>query len=157
MYKFLKVTAIGDIKKNPEGLEYRQVTFRSIAQLPSGDSVFNNQDPKPRTLFEAHGDFKADPVYSDIKNGNIKLGSLVEGTIQRFETSPYQPEGYEKPITSYTCVVFSNENGIHYANRQLKENYACVVDGLTGALTNEAQTMKPLMAQSPNVKMVEAH
>ena len=147
MYKFLRVTAIGDVKKNSAGLEYRQVWFRPTAQLITGDQVYSNQQEKSRTLFEAHGEFKADPLYTDIKNGNIKVGTLIEGTIARYETTQYQPEGYDKPISSYTCVVFANENGISYANRQLKDNYACVVDPFTGGLTNEAQTTKPLMAQ----------
>lgn len=147
MYKFLKVTAIGDVKTGEKGLQYRVVSFRPIAQLPSGESVFSNQDDKSRTLFEAHDEFKADPLFTEIKNGNVKIGSLVEGTIHRFETTEYQPEGYERPISSYTCVVFANENGLAYANRQLKANYACVVDSETGVLTAEAQTVKPVMAQ----------
>lgn len=147
MYKFLRVVAIGDLKEK-NGLQYRVVSFRPVTQLITGDQVFSNQQEKSRTLFEAHDDFKADPLFTEIKNGNIKLGSLVEGTITRFETTEYQPEGYAKPITSYTCVVFSNENGTTYANRQLKDNFACVVDPITGSLTNELQTMKPLMAQA---------
>jgi hypothetical protein len=150
MYKFLRVTAIGDVKKNGEGLEYRQVWFRPIAQLVTGDQLFSNQKAKSRTLFEAHDQFEADPLYSDIKASNIRVGSLVEGTIQRFETTPYQPEGYDAPVTSATYVIFSNENATNYANRQLRDNYACVVDPLTGGLTAEAQLDKPLMATTAN-------
>jgi hypothetical protein len=153
MYKFLRVTAIGDIKKNPEGLEYRQVWFRPTAQLVTGDQVFSNQKEKSRTLFDAHGEFKADPLYQDIKAGNIKIGTLVEGTIVRFETTQYQPEGYDKPISSYTAVIFANENPVVYANRQLKDNFACVVDPSTGGLTNEAQIIKPLMAQEVTIQL----
>lgn len=153
MYKFLRVTAIGDVKKK-DGPEYRQVWFRPVAQLASGEEVYSNQQEKSRTIFEAHDDFKADPIYSDIKAGNIKVGSLVEGTIMRFETTPYQPEGFDKVISSYTCVVFSNENGLAYANRQLKANEACVVDANTGALTAPDQLRKEsAMAQRATLQV----
>lgn len=155
MYKFLRVTAIGDVKKK-DGPEYRQVSFRPIALLPTGESVYSNQLDKSRTLFEAHDNFKADPLYADIKAGNIKVGSLVEGTITRFETTPYQPEGYDKVISSYTCVVFSNENGLAYANRQLKANEACVVDPNTGALTAPDQLQKEsAIAQRATIEVVQ--
>lgn len=153
MYRFLRVTSIGDIKKK-DGPEYRQVGFRPVTQLPTGETVYNNQQEKSRTLFEAHDNFKADPLYADIKAGNIKVGSLVEGTVVRFETTPYQPDGFDKVITSYTCVVFSNENGLAYANRQLKANEACVVDGMTGALTAPEQLAKePAIAQRATLQV----
>lgn len=151
MYKYLRVALIGDVKRNAAGLEYRQVWFRPITQTATGETIFSNQDEKARTLFAAHDSFKADPLYDDIKNGNIKTGSLVEGSIQRFETTPYQPDGYTKPVTSATYVIFSNENGVSYANRQLRDNYSCVVDTSTGGLTNPQQLEKPLMMAETEV------
>lgn len=153
MYKFLKVTRIGDIQKK-DGPEYRQVWFRPALMMATGESVFSNQQEKARTLFEAHDDFKADPLYADIKAGNIKVGSLVEGSIVRFETTSYQPAGYENSVNSATYVIFSNENGLTYANRQLKNNGACVVDSVTGALTAPEQLEKePVLAQRSAIEV----
>lgn len=148
MQKLLKVTAIGDMKTNSSGLNYYQVWFSPLTILESGQQIFSNQQERHRVVFDAHDEFKGDSLFREIKNREIKVGSLVEGTVSRFDVYPYQPEGYTNPVTSYTCVVFSNENGITYANRQLKANYSCVIDPLTGTATNEAQLVKPFMAQS---------
>jgi hypothetical protein len=153
MYKFLRVTAIGDVKRNEAGLEYRQVWFRPILQLESGVEVFSNQQDKSRTLFDAHDTFKADPLYAEMKAGNIKVGTLIEGSIQRFDTTPYQPAGYQKPVTSYTCVVFASENGLTHANRQLKANEACVVDSTGNLTASEQLKTLPAMQQHAEIEL----
>ena len=144
MYNFLKVTGISDLKENAKGLKYVTVGFRPLVMLPNGMEVFSNQREKTRTLFGANGDIKADPLFEEILAGKVKVGALVEGSIQSFQTTPYQPEGFKTPVTTYSCVVFKGENGTTYASRQLKQNYATVVDPTTGDLVAPQNLERPI-------------
>ena len=150
MYKFLKVVEIGDLKesKTNKGQQYRTLKLRPITVLPNGSQVFNNEPERSRTIFGEFEDFKADPLFTRIQAGELKRGGDVEGEVRHFQTTEYKPEGFERSITSYTCVVFSNEDPVKYANRQLKNNYACVIDMETGALTAEKQLEKPTTAET---------
>lgn len=144
MYQFLAVSRIGELKTSLKNNgDYRQVWFRPLTMLPNGVKVFSNQSEKSRTLFGAHDDFKADPLFTSIQAGELKEGALVEGTIVKFNTTEYKPEGFNQPVTSYTAVVFSNEDAVKVANRQLKQSFACVVDA-SGSLTNADQLEKPV-------------
>lgn len=146
MYRFLTVSKIGDLKVSTKnGGEYRQVWFRPLTMLPNGVKVFSNQAEKSRTLFGAHDDFKADPLFTAIQAGEIKEGVAVEGTIVKFNTTEYKPDGFTTPVNVYTAVVFSNEDAVKVANRQLKQSYACVI-GDGGVLTAEEQLSKPVTA-----------
>ncbi len=143
MLRFLKINQIEKEKplKDKSG-NYIQVYFEPLTMLPNGTQVFSNQTPKSRCLFGPSKDSKGDALYSSITKGEVKVGSLVEGSIQKFDTTEYQPEGFENPVTSFTTVVFSNENPTTVANRQLKQNYACIVEN--GVLTAEEQLKKPM-------------
>ena len=134
MYKFLKVTQISELKSNQEGLKYYVVSFRPCNILPSGLEVFSNQKEKTRVVFSDKDDSKGDPLFLEIMTKKLTVGSLVEGAIHIFNTTPYKPEGFDNPVTSYSCVCFSGENPVKQANRQLKNNEACVVDE-TGNIT----------------------
>jgi len=147
MYNFLKVTGIGEVKENAKGLRYVQVSFRPLTMLPNGMEVFSNQKDKSRILFGSNGDIKADPLFEDAIAGKIKPGAIVEGSIQSFQTTPYQPEGFNNPVSNYSCVVFKGEIGVTYANRQLKSNYACIIDPNTGDLTAPANLERPTSLQ----------
>lgn len=151
MYNFLKVVEISDVQVGKSGNKFLKVWFRPVAMLPNGTEIFNNQQAKMRNLFAAHDDFKADPLYDDIVSGKIAKGTLVEGKIVRFDTKEYQPEDFDRTISSYTCVVFANEDGVAYANRQLKNNFTCVVDGLTGELTAPNQCDRPSKAPAKEI------
>ena len=147
MYNFLKVTSISELKENAKGLKYVSVGFRPLTMLPTGMVVFSNQKEKTRTLFGANGDIKADPLFEEVVSGAVKSGALVEGSIQSFQTTAYQPEGFQQPISSYTCVVFKGEIGVTYANRQLKNNYASVIDPNSGEITAPQNLDRPLTIQ----------
>ena len=155
MYELLKVTGIGEVKDNGKGLRYITLTFRPLMLLPSGTEVLSNQKEKSRTLFGANGDFKADPLFDDAVAGKVKRDTLVEGTINVYETTPYQPEGFQKQVTSFTCVVFKGENGVTFANRQLKANYACVVSSDSGMLTAPEQLERPTTIEVRHTTTVE--
>jgi len=144
MYNFLKVVSISDLKQNAKGLKYFVIGFRPLTMLPNGLEVFSNQKEKTRTLFAANGEIKADPLYDDIVAGKVKIGALVEGSIYTFSTTQYQPEGFTNPVNSYSCVIFKGEDAVKYANRQLKQNYASVMDPSTGDVTCPENLEKPL-------------
>ena len=152
MEKYLSVVKIGDLKEsNSTKGDYRQVWFKPINYLQNGQKVFSNQAEKSRIIFGPHDDSAGDPLFQSIQAGEIKEGTLIEGGIYKFDTTEYQPEGYDRPVSSYTCVVFSNEDPIKYANRQLKNNYACVIDVASGMLTAEQQLVRPTSASTVRV------
>lgn len=138
METYLKITEIGGVKQTKDGGDYRVVKFRPYNVLPNGTQIYTNERDRVRCLFDAHKDFPADPLYRDIQNGEIKLGAVVYGTIVKFNTTEYCPEGFAKPVNVFTAVVFSNEDATKVANRQLKQNYACTVDAF-GTLTAPEQ------------------
>lgn len=141
--QLLKVTHIGETKQTSSGQKYLSVTFKPLILLESsGSEVFSNQKERQRILFGSKDNNKGDLLFSEIQKGSLKIGSIVEGTIQTFNTTPYQPEGYEKEITSTTIVVFSGENGLTIANRNLKQNFASVVDE-NGNVTNPEALERP--------------
>lgn len=146
MYNFLKVVSVSDIKENANKLKYVTVQFRPLTMLPNGMEVFSNQREKTRTLFGTNGEIKADPLFEEVVSGKLKIGTPVEGAIFTFQTTPYKPEGFDKHVSTYTCVVFKGENPVTYANRQLKQNYACVIDPTSGELTAPENLQKPVTA-----------
>ena len=149
MEKYLSVVKVGDLKESHStNGQHRQVWFKPVNYLSTGQKVFSNQAEKSRTVFGPHEDSKGDPLFQSIQAGEIKEGALIEGGIYKFETTEYQPEGYERPVSSYTCVVFANEDPIKYANKQLKNSYACVVDMASGTLTAENQLVRPTSANA---------
>ena len=90
-------------------------TSRTIATGKSGTRIL-----RPERTITTGQVIKADTFYG------CQVGDLMEGTIERFNTTPYEVN--ERTVFHYSCVVFANENGVTYANNQLKVNNACVVD-----------------------------
>lgn len=153
MNNFLKVSKIGDLKTGKDGLNYVQVWFKPMTMLSGGQEVFSNQKEKSRILFGENGESKGDPLFEEVQTKRLIRGSIVEGQLFQFNTTEYQPEGYEKPVTSYSCVVFKGENAITYANRQLRDSYACVIDPVTSEVSNPSQLERPVTVKVAKVNM----
>jgi len=150
MQKMLRVSDIGDMQQDKRGRNYRVVRFTTNNLLDDGTPIFSNQSTGTRTIWDEFEGFKADGLWSLIKDGQVIKGSLVEGSIVRFQTTPYTiGDNPTKELTSYTCTIFGHEDPIEYANKQLAPNRACVVVG--GVLTNREQTEGPVIALASNL------
>lgn len=119
------------------------------AQL-DGTPILSALGEGTRTVFDAFTDekgneFKADPLFKQISEGQAKVGMLIEGQILKVRTTPYRIEGSDFDSNFYTCVVFAHEDPVTYVNKQLKGVYACMVDE-HGTLTAHEQTLKPVAA-----------
>lgn len=119
MQNFLKVTAIIN-KADKNGRPFQQVTFREIQYLPTGQEILTSK-MRTRNLWSSTEDQKGDTLY-----GQLKVGSMVAGSIQSFDTTAFEIDG--RTVNKTTLVIFDGENPVSYANAQLKRNNACVVD-----------------------------
>ena len=144
MEKILKIVSVGDIKTASNKRDYRVVSFKSVKFI-GNLQVTSNQSPISRVLWDEFTDesgnkFKQDPLFQDLKTGEVTVGGAVEGSLISFNTSEYLIPGSTKPVNSYTMVIFSNEynNATAVANRALKANHACVIDseGILTAVDN---------------------
>ena len=117
----LTVTNIENLEA-ANGRKFQKVTFAENKFLPNGTAV-KTRNVRMRNVWaeSVDGQVKADSYYN-----NLRIGDIVEGTVVRFNTTPYTVG--ERTVTEWTGVVFSDENPTRYANSQLKANNACVVD-----------------------------
>ena len=152
--RFLKVKTISDLKQGKNG-EYFTVTFTAKNMLPNGVAVSSALSEGTRNVFGSHSgpngeEFKADSLFTEISEGVLKVGGLVEGEICRVQTSPYTIT--DKEVTTYTCVKFAHEILKDYVNRQLKSAYACMIED--GILTAPDQINRPVNASVEYFEMV---
>lgn len=128
MQSFLKVTDVQN-KADKNGRPFQTVTFSEIKFLPNGQEILTGKT-RTRNLWSTTPEVKGDTLY-----GQLTKGSLVEGSIETFNTTTFVVN--ERDVNKTTLVVFSFENPVSYANQQLKRNGAVVVDEhgqLTGAI-----------------------
>jgi len=131
MTKLLKIVSISETKTDTRGRKYVVASFKGETYL-GNMRITNNSKPLTRLLWDAFTDengnkFSVDPLYTEITNGSTKVGDFVEGRTETFQCTQYLIDG--KPVTTYSTVVFSNENGITVANRNLKQNKSSVIVG----------------------------
>ena len=148
--RLLKITHISEIIPAKNGRPYCTVRFESSNSQPDGTPILSAIGEGTRTVFAAFqdkegNDFKADQLFTLIARGQAKVGMLIEGQVVKVRTTPYRILGSDFDSQSYTCVIFSHEDMIAYINKQLKNNYACVVDEY-GVVTAPEQTLKPVAA-----------
>ena len=135
---YLKVASVSEPKEDKRGRKFITLRFTTTGVLGTGQTIFSNQSPKTRNVWEDFKDeaenlFKGDNLYYEVLAGNVKVGSLVAGNIVQFNTTPYTLG--DKQVTSYTTIIFENEDALLVANNDLKNNLACVVDPTSGTLT----------------------
>jgi hypothetical protein len=104
-----------------------------LSELKDVEILSNNNNRTRNVWGEGHTEdgvlIKADALFS-----TITPGALVEGSFHTFTTTPYTIN--DREVTQYSCVVFSNEDAVSYANRNLKSNNATVIN-------TEAVSMAP--------------
>lgn len=118
MQNFLEVTAINN-RADKNGRPYQQVTFSQVNYF--GERKIKTGNVRTRNLWSTTPGVKGDNLY-----GQLVVGDLVAGSIQSFNTTTFVVN--EREVNKTTLVVFDFEDGVKYANSQLKQNGACVVD-----------------------------
>lgn len=130
MNNLIQVVSVSEIKTASNGRQYQTVVFKELDKTITLNNrqftVKSNSNNRTRNIWgvgaTADGvEIKAEKLFS-----NLVVGDIVEGGFHTFETTPYAIN--DREITSYSCVVFSNEEPVSYANRNLKSNNATVVD-----------------------------
>lgn len=145
MYKFVKITEVGEVKHNEKGLQYVQIWVSPSIMLANGAEVLSNQRPKSRVLFGSSENGPGDPLFEKALTKKLTTNQLIEGSIETFTTTSYQPEGYDNPVNTYSCVVFKGENALKIANRALAKSFASVVDE-NGTITAPENLERPVQA-----------
>ena len=140
MQSFLKVTNI-EPKADKNGRHFQTVTFSEIKYL--GNQEVLTGKVRVRNLWSSTPEIKGDTLYNQLTKG-----SLVEGSIQEFNTTTFTVN--DRAVNKTTLVVFSFENPVSYANQQLKRNGAVVVDE-HGQLTAPIPTTSTTFKQAEEV------
>lgn len=125
----LQVTNIEKLHSDVANCDFKKVTF--TARRVFNGRLLKTNKSGTRNLWPAHEmevegklvQFKGDTDYDD-----IMIGDEFEGSIQSFDTTPYEIEPGRK-IEKYTCVVLGTEVGIEVAARNLVKNDAHVFLG----------------------------
>lgn len=134
----IQVVSVSEIKTAKNNRPYKVVVFKELDKTIKLNgrevTVKSNNNNRTRNIWgEGHTEdgvlIKADALFS-----NIAVNDIVEGSFHTFQTTPYAIG--DKQVTQYSCVVFSNEDAVTYANRNLKQNDATV-------LNSEAVSLAP--------------
>lgn len=125
----LKVTDIQN-GKDKSGVGMQKLSFTRSVSDDKGE-IFSAEKTRVEVIFDertlADGTkISAHPLY-----GKLSKGARVLGTIETLETSPYQPEGFDKEQTKITLVVFEGENALGKAALKLREYAAGPIDPTT--------------------------
>lgn len=147
--RFLRIIAVGALKNSENGNPYMVIKFEPKYMLADGTPIGSAILEGTRTVFGPHKDdkgneFKGDGLFKSISEGQFKVGNLVEGQLCRVTTTPYNIPGTDREVSSYTCALFAHENLREYVNKQLKDSYACMIDG--DYVTAPDQLNKPVIA-----------
>lgn len=131
MTNLLKIVSISETKTDTRGRKYVVASFKGESFL-GNMRITNNSKPLTRLLWDSFTDeqgnkFSVDPLYTEVTSGATKVGDFVEGKNETFHCTQYMIDG--KPVSTYSTVVFSNENGVTVANRNLKQNKSSVIIG----------------------------
>lgn len=137
----LKIQSVGDVQEASNLRKFRKLTLSSVKFFGNA-KITTNQKPLTRLVWDDFKDesgkvFKGDQLFKDLNSGEQQAGGYVEGETYTFNTTPYQIG--DNQATTFSCVVFSNENPLKVANNHLKQNKACVIDN-DGVLTAEENT-----------------
>ena len=124
MQTFLKVTNV-EVTRNGKqlvdknGRPFQVITFTEVGFLNNQEILTGKS--RTRNLWSTTPDQKGDNLYNQ-----LQVGSMVAGSIQSFNTTPFSVN--DRTVSKTTVVVFDFENPVSYANSQLKRNGACVVN-----------------------------
>lgn len=147
MENLVKVTQVSEVKTASNDRNYKTVRFVSMPKMITIGGkqveVKSNQKEASRNIWadleNPDGTInKGDSLYN-----NIAVGDYIEGNIVSVNTSPYTIG--ERQVTSWTGVVFSNEDTTKYVNSQLKSNNAEVVVAADTTLARTTQSTPALV------------
>lgn len=141
----IQVVSVSEVKTAKNGRPYKTVVFKEMEKstIIGGKNITikTNSLNRTRNIWgEGHTEdgvlYKADALYND-----IKVGDYVEGSFHTLATTPYTiGEGESaRQVSSYSCVVFSNEDVVSYANRQLKSNDATVINTIAVSIIPQVE------------------
>jgi hypothetical protein len=130
----IQVVSVSEVKTAKNNRPYKVVSFKEMEKtiVLNGRNVnVKTNSPNRTRLLWGEGVtedsilIKADALYND-----IKVGDVVEGSFHTLPTTEYTIGIGEsaRVVSSYSCVVFGNEDVVSYANRQLKSNDANVIN-----------------------------
>lgn len=123
MSTFLKVTAIQNSKAT-NGRAFQKVTFQEVQYI--GNMAVVTAKVRTRNLWAEGQTADGKPVKADALFNQLQVGQLVAGSIETFNTTTFEIDG--RSVNKTTQVVFDGEDAVRYANSQLRQNGAVVVD-----------------------------
>jgi hypothetical protein len=125
----LKVTSVGELKKASTGNgHYQTITVQEFKLIPVGSTTLEVATVKQatRNLWSERDKKDGGKMKGDTFFQQVHPGSYVAGSIETFNTTPYEIDG--RVVTSRKVLIFEGENGVNVANSELSSNFACVVD-----------------------------
>lgn len=142
----IEVVSVSEVKTAKNSRQFKSVVFKELDKTVKYNGrdiqVKSNNPNRTRNVWGEGATedgvlIKADPLFA-----SIKAGDIIEGTFVTVNTSEYTIGSGEnaRTVSSYSTVIFGNEDAVKYINRQLKANDAHVVD-------TEAVSMAPAETQ----------
>lgn len=158
----LKVAKVELLPSKIEGVKFKKITFVGISIINNREAQTNVQGT--RNLWPDHEVLLSDGTKTTIKGDPtfdiVEPGMLFEGSIHRFDTTPYEIDG--RMVYTWKGVIFDSENALVVAARNLRQNSAAPKDPesgepfqlavstrktVTGATANE--TSAPVVVTEP--------
>jgi hypothetical protein len=130
----IQVVAVSEMKTAKNSRQYQVVQFKELDKqtVINGRTVNvkSNSSIRTRNIWGTGVTTDGVEIKADVLFNDLKAGDVVEGSFHTLSTTDYTiGEGESaRTVNTYSCVVFSNENAITYANRQLKQNNATVIN-----------------------------
>jgi hypothetical protein len=128
MDSLLKVVSIDTIYSERSGANFKKVTFKGVKML--GNREVKTNISGTRNLWPTHEvempDGTKTTIKGDVDYDNINVDDYFDGSVKTFATTPYQVDG--RTINQYRCVVFSHENPLVVAAKNLRQNNAAPLD-----------------------------
>jgi len=127
---YIQVLSVSEVKTAKNGRLFQTVIFKELAkQINLGGrmvDVKSNNSTRTRNIWGAGVTPDGVEIKAEALFQNLKAGDVVEGGFHTVATTDYLIG--DRTVNTYSCVVFSNENVNSYANRQLKQSEATVVN-----------------------------
>lgn len=147
MESLLKVESIETIHSDKTGVNFKKVTFKGVKIL--GNREIKTNVAGTRNLWPTHDVTLADgsktTIKGDVDFNGIMVGDFFDGAVHNFTTMPYQVDG--RTINQYRCVVFSHENPLVVAAKNLRVNDSAPLD--------EDGKVFTLVGRAPPTKNIE--
>lgn len=130
----IQVVSVSEMKTAKNSRQYQVVQFKELNKetIIGGKtvSIKSNSNVRTRNIWGPGVTTDGVEIKQDVLFNDLKAGDVVEGAFHTLSTTDYTIGMGEsaRTVNTYSCVVFSNENAITYANRQLKQNEATVIN-----------------------------